>query len=94
MYKRQIYGKAYSSGVFAKEAHRFVVLTARKHTSRYDVDSLLLYDEGEPIAAVLKAVQGLQKEGMSVRAETEAPACLRYRYKYRLRDGMTVKEDE
>ncbi len=62
--------------------------------SRYDVDSLLLYDEGEPIAAVLKAVQGLQKEGMSVRAETEAPACLRYRYKYRLRDGMTVKEDE
>ena len=82
-------GKAIGFAIYLDELTK-----GATEVSRYDVDSLLLYDEGEPIAAVLKAVQGLQKEGMSVRAETEAPACLRYRYKYRLRDGMTVKEDE
>lgn len=66
----------------------------KPHVSQYDVDALLVYDEEAQIADVMKAVQSLQKEGMTVRAETDAPPCLRYRYRYALRDGKTVKEDE
>ena len=61
--------------------------------SSYDVDALLVYDEAASIADVMKAVRSLQKEGLSVRAETSIPACLRYRYRYDLIDGETVKED-
>ena len=38
-------------------------------------------------------MKSLQKEGLTVRAETEAPACLRYREKYILENGETKKEE-
>lgn len=61
--------------------------------SQYDVDALLIYDDGTPLADIVRAVKAIQKEGLSVRAETKEPPCLRYRYRYTLRDGETVKED-
>ena len=61
--------------------------------SEYDVDALLIYDEDESPVNVIKAAQSLQKEGMSVRAEKQMPACLRYRYRYSIRNGQPVKEE-
>jgi len=60
---------------------------------KYDVDALLIYDDGESMDKVMKAVRELQGDGLSVRAETKPSPCLRYRYRYVLKNGKPVKED-
>ncbi len=60
---------------------------------QYDVDAVLLYDPKDDMVKVIKAVKALQKEGMSVRAETNLPEGLRYRECYRFSEGQAVKED-
>ena len=65
----------------------------KPQTSRYDVDALLLYSEDISPVEVIRAAKKLQKEGMSVRAETDVPSGLRYRYKYSIREGQPVKEE-
>ena len=60
---------------------------------KYDVDAVLLYREEESLTEVFRAVNQLQKEGLSVRAEVSVPRCLRYREKYRMIDGEAVKEE-
>lgn len=61
--------------------------------SKYDADAILLYNENEPMASVIKAAKSLQKEGMSVRCETDVPEGFRFREKYIMKDGMPVKEE-
>ncbi len=63
------------------------------HTPDYDVDALLIYDEEDSAVNVIKAVKSIQKEGMSVRAETDIPPGLRYKYRYRTEEGRPVKEE-
>lgn len=65
----------------------------KQEPSRYDVDTLLIYGEDEPMTGVIKAIKGLQKEGMSVRAEKDISPCLRYKYRYSLKDGVLAKEE-
>ena len=62
--------------------------------SQYDVDVLLIYHEDEELTNVIKSVRNLQKEGFSVRAETAEPPCLRYRYRYELKEGKFVDAAE
>jgi len=45
----------------------------------YDVDTLLIYDEGCDICKLLKAVADLNKEGLSVSAQKQVPDKLTYR---------------
>ena len=45
----------------------------------YDVDTLLLYDEGADVAALARAVRTLTEQGKSVLAQKAIPAKLRYR---------------
>lgn len=65
----------------------------RMPASKYDVDAVLLYSSNDKMQDVMKAVKTIQKEGFSVRAETDIPECLRYRYRYRLTEGHPVKEE-
>jgi len=65
----------------------------KAETLKYDVDAVLLYKPEDDIVKVIKAVKALQKEGMSVRAETNLPNGLRYRERYRFSDGQAVKEE-
>lgn len=52
----------------------------------YDVDTLLLYDEGCALTALYAAANGLRKEG-SVMLQKEIPAKLTYRQAYRFVNG-------
>ena len=52
----------------------------------YDVDTLLLYDEGCDLTALYAAADGLRKEG-SVMLQKEIPAKLTYRQVYRFVNG-------
>lgn len=61
--------------------------------AKYDVDAILIYDEEDSMASVIKAAKVLQKEGLSVRSETEIPEGLRFREKYVIQDGKPVKEE-
>lgn len=62
--------------------------------SKYDVDAVLVYSDENSILEVISAVKDLQDEGLSVRAEKEIPPCLRYKYKYSIKNGLTVKEEK
>ncbi|MDO4545201.1 MAG: ATP phosphoribosyltransferase regulatory subunit [Bacillota bacterium] len=69
-------------------------LTKGQHeAARYDTDAVLLYNSEDSMVEVARAVSRLQKEGLSVRAETAIPECLRYREKYVMRNGEPVKEE-
>lgn len=61
--------------------------------SQYDVDALLIYSSDDPVTEVIKAVNVLQKDGMTVRAETAVPPCIRYRSRYSMKAGQPVKEE-
>ena len=50
----------------------------------YDVDTVLLYDDGTPAAALLRAVKKLSAGGESVSAQKRVPEKLRYRRLARL----------
>ena len=69
------------------------LLKGKPEPSNYDVDAVLVYDKEDDPVAVIKAVKTLQKEGMSVRSETVIPETLRYKYRYSIRDGQPVKEE-
>lgn len=51
---------------------------------RYDVDTVLLYEDGTSPAAIGRAIEALAKNGDTVRALTALPPKLRYRKLYRL----------
>ena len=87
----QLFGK--DAGAVGFAIYLDELTKGRMPASEYDVDALLIYDAETPAADVFKAVKSLQKEGLTVRAETEAPACLRYREKYILENGETKKEE-
>ena len=59
----------------------------------YDVDTVLLYDDGTPAAALLRAVKTLSAGGESVSAQKRVPEKLRYRRLARL-SGDEVRFDE
>lgn len=61
----------------------------------YDVDILLLYDEGADPLEVRRAVRRLQADGRSVRAERNGPGSLRYRELWRLtgKEAARVADD-
>lgn len=69
------------------------LLKGKPEPSEYDVDAVLRYGETDDMVKVIKAVKSLQKEGLSVRAETSIPPDLRYRYRYVFRDGQPIKEE-
>ena len=56
----------------------------------YDVDTVLLYDEGADPAALLRAVSELSAGGESVTAQRSLPEKLRYRRALHL-DGNEVR---
>lgn len=58
-----------------------------KNTLQYDVDALILYDEGADYAALFAAVSKLTQDGMRVRAEKEIPADLRAKQTLRFANG-------
>lgn len=88
----QILGK--DAGAIGFAIYLDELLRGRHAPSDCDVDAVLLYDEKDDTVAVIKAVKALQKEGLSVRAETSIPPELRYRDQYVIRDGQPVKEDK
>ena len=59
----------------------------------YDVDTLLLYTEEQPVRLVLQAVEQLTKQGISVRAELERPEGSRWRRAVRLRDDGALSPE-
>lgn len=67
----------------------------RKPSGDYDVDVALLYDEGESILAVSKAVKDFQEMSCSVFAAKEATAEVRAKKIYYIHDGRTddITED-
>lgn len=74
--------------VYLDELNKGTILS-----SKYDVDAVLIYEETESMAAVIKAAKGLQKEGISVRCETAVPEGLRFKEMYVMKDGELVKEE-
>ncbi len=54
----------------------------------YEFDCLVLYDENQPITAVLTAAEGLRESGLSVLVEKSLPADKRCRKVYRLKEGV------
>lgn len=73
--------------VYLNEINR--IMSSRKE---YDVDAAILYKEKEPIAAIMKAVQSLQEQGLSVRAESKLPDGIRCKELYRLEKGILRKD--
>jgi ATP phosphoribosyltransferase regulatory subunit len=61
---------------------------------KYDVDTVLLYDEGAPLSAVLAAARTLKEDGKSVTVQKSLPGKLRYRQLCRLSEsGVDVLEE-
>ena len=58
----------------------------------YDVDALLIYDDGADVAALAKAVRELAEGGRSVVAQKAVPEKLRYRELLRFADRQGVVE--
>lgn len=56
----------------------------------FDVDTVLLYEVGTPIAAIRAAAQRIQAEGESVMVQPDAPESIRYRKLMKLQ-GEEVK---
>lgn len=73
--------------VYLNEINR--IMGGRKE---FDVDAVILYKENEGIKAVMDAVNSLQEQGLTVRAETVIPEGLRYRQQYKLENG-TLRKD-
>lgn len=63
-----------------------------KEISQYDVDAVLLYEEADDMVEVTKAIEALQEKGLSVRGIT-TDENIRYKERYVLRHGETVKEE-
>lgn len=56
-------------------------------TKTFDVDTILLYDEGYSIEQINSAVEMLREGGMSVSAQKEIPERMRYRRLAKLENG-------
>ena len=87
----EIFGK--DAGAIGFAIYLDELTKGNQQPSRYDVDAVILHDEDEPMINVIKAINALQKEGLSVRAETSIPKCLRYREKYVIKDGQLAREE-
>lgn len=74
--------------VYLNEINR--IMASRKE---YDVDAVVIYGS-ETVADIAAAVKSLQEQGLTVRAEKQKPAGLRYRELYRLENGQLRKEGE
>ena len=73
--------EAMGFAVYLDQLERFVTPPA------YDVDVVLLYDDGEDPLQVLQAARLLGDGGKSVRAERHVPAAIAYRQLVQLRNG-------
>ncbi|MGI6264254.1 MAG: ATP phosphoribosyltransferase regulatory subunit [Acutalibacteraceae bacterium] len=60
----------------------------------YDVDVLLLYDEGSHPAAVRRQTEALIDRGESVMAQRRIPAGLRYRRLIQMKEGEVILDEE
>ena len=74
--------------VYLNEINR--IMASRKE---YDVDAVVIYGS-ESVADIAAAVKKLQEQGLTVRAEKQELAGLRYRELYRLENGELRKEGE
>ena len=57
------------------------------------MDAVVLYKCSEGVAEIAGAVQKLQQEGLSVRAEKSRPENIRYRQLYILEKGELRREE-
>lgn len=64
-----------------------------KKNAPYDVDAVILYDEGAPIPEISGAVRRLQENGMSVFAARTEPDDIRCRNVYQLKDGKLSEKE-
>ena len=65
-----------------------------KESAKYDVDTLLIYEEGEPQKNIIFAVTRLSEAGKAVVAQRAVPEKLRYKKLMKLKDGeVTCLED-
>lgn len=66
-----------------------------KHVpKKYDVDAVLIYDEGEKPEDIIKAVNSIQEKGLSVSAQKGLCGDIRFREKYVLKNAAVVKEEK
>ncbi len=61
---------------------------------KFDVDTLIIYDEGEPCENIARAVGRLTERGMSVTAQRKAPEKLRYKKLMKLKNGEVTCLEE
>lgn len=59
----------------------------------YDVDAVLVYSEDDGAEEIISAVNALQAEGMSVKAQTADCLGVRFKEKYIIRNGRPEKEE-
>ena len=64
-----------------------------KKKAEYDVDAVVIYDEGTPISEVAGAVKRLQANGMSVFAAKKEPEDIRCRNIYELSGGRLSEKE-
>ena len=82
-------GKAIGFAIYLDE------LMKGKHVpDKYDVDAVLIYEDGELLEDIIKAVDSLQKKGLSVSAQRGSCRSIRFREKYILKKGVVVKEEK
>jgi len=74
--------------VYLNEINR--IMASRKE---YDVDAVVIYGS-ENVADIAAAVKNLQEQGLTVRAEKQEPAGLRYRELYRLENSQLTPVQE
>lgn len=60
--------------------------------AKYDVDAVLIYDDKETMVDVVKAVNAIQEKGFTVRAQNGGINDIRFKEKYVLKNGQSVKE--
>ena len=58
-----------------------------ENSEKYDVDTLIIYDEKEPAINVSRAVARVSDAGASVIAQRAIPEKLRYKKLIRIQDG-------
>ena len=69
------------------------LLNGRETSEDYDVDTLILYDEGADIGALRASVRMLTESGKSVMAQRSVPEKLRYRQLLRFKErGVEILE--
>jgi ATP phosphoribosyltransferase regulatory subunit len=59
----------------------------KQEPPKYDVDSLLIYGDGDDLATVMKEAKKLMEGDKTVRVDNIEPEGLRYRTKYIITDG-------